>query len=316
MTRDREIERVLDHWFTERPTQVADRVLDEVADRIGRQPQQPAWLTLWRDSHVNTYLKYAAAVAAVIVVAGVGFAVLGSPAGPSVGGTVSPTPTPSPAASASPSTAPSARAEFPSWYPQDSEGAGILPAGSQTTRQFIAGTTFTVPDGWVNDGDYAPAYFLFPDTPANEAEYAISKGKAQEIILTDKVANNMLAICDATGLFQGATAAEVIDAVVANEALSTTEPVDVTVGGLSGRQIDLQLNPDWTGSCPVEPDNPTRDYLDERSRVIVLDTLDNRTIGIAIGSRYSDDFEAFLADAMPIVESLDFDPGPGASPSP
>jgi hypothetical protein len=31
MTSERDIERVLDHWFAERPTQVADRVLEEVA---------------------------------------------------------------------------------------------------------------------------------------------------------------------------------------------------------------------------------------------------------------------------------------------
>ena len=48
----------------------------------------------------------------------------------------------------------------------------------------------------------------------------------------------------------GATAAEIDRRTsVANEALSTTEPVDVTIGGLSGRQVDLQLSPDWTGSC-------------------------------------------------------------------
>ena len=76
MTSERDIERVLDHWFTERPTQVADRVLDEVADRIARQPQQPAWRVPWRDSHVNTYLKPLLAVAAIIVVAVAGFAVL------------------------------------------------------------------------------------------------------------------------------------------------------------------------------------------------------------------------------------------------
>ena len=85
MTRERDIDRILDLWFAERPTEVADRVLDEVAERIGRQPQQPAWLTLWRDSHVNSYLKYAAAVAAVILVAAVGFAVL-RPSGGGIGG--------------------------------------------------------------------------------------------------------------------------------------------------------------------------------------------------------------------------------------
>lgn len=80
-----------------------------------------------------------------------------------------------------------------------------------TTGQFLGGSTFTVPAGWVNDGDYAPVYTLFPDTPANEAEYALSKQTAQNILMTDKVPRNMFAICDATGLFQGATASEVID---------------------------------------------------------------------------------------------------------
>jgi hypothetical protein len=315
MTSDRDIERVLDHWFTDRPTQVADRVLDQVADRIARQPQQPAWL-VWRDSHVSSYLKYAAAVAAVILVAAVGFAVIGPSADPNVGAAVSPAPSPSPVASPSPSTAPSASVVFPPWYTQQGDGAGILPAGSQTTRQFITGSTFAVPEGWVNELDNAAVYTLFPDTPANEAEYALSSETAQNIVITGIVENNMFAICDATGLFQGATAAEVIDAVVANEALSATEPVDVTIGGLIGRQIDLRLSPDWTGSCLPNADAPTRDYLDARNRLILLDTPDGRTIGIAIGSLYSSDFEAFLADAMPIVESLDFDFGSAASPSP
>ena len=76
MTSERDIERILDHWFAERPTQVADRVLDEAADRIARQPQQPAWRVSLRDSHVNTYFKPLLAVAAIVVVAVAGFAVL------------------------------------------------------------------------------------------------------------------------------------------------------------------------------------------------------------------------------------------------
>ena len=217
--------------------------------------------------------------------------------------------TPAPTATAAP-TATSSVA-FPSWLTEHGGGAGILSAGSQTTRQFLAGSTFTVPEGWVNDGDYAPAYFLFPDTPANKAEYAISKGKAQEIILTNKVARNMFAICDATGLFQGATASAVIDALAANDAFSMTEPVDVTIGGLSGRHVDLRLSPDWAGRCALSPnDPPTKDYRDARMRLILLDTPAGGTIGIAISSGYSSDHGAFLADAMPVVESLQFDFAP------
>ena len=134
-------------------------------------------------------------------------------------------------------------------------------------------------------------YALFPDTPANEAEYALSKGTAQNILLAETVENNMFAICDATGLFQGTTATEVIDALVANDKLSTTDPVDVTIGGLSGRQIDVQLSPDWSGSCPLGPDDPpTRDYKDARNRIILLDTPDGGSIGLAVSSLYSSQF--------------------------
>ena len=55
-------------------------------------------------------------------------------------------------------------------------------------------------------------YALFPDTPANEAEFARSEGHRPEHRHAATVENNMFAICDATGLSQGATAAEVVDA--------------------------------------------------------------------------------------------------------
>jgi len=315
MTSDRDIEQVLDRWFTERPTGVADRVLDGVADRIGRQPQQPAWRASRRDIHVPTNLKPLLAVAAVIVIAVAGFAVLQPRSGSSVGGapTSSPTASASPVASASPTASPSASAVFPSWFPASSEGAGILPAGGQTTRTFLPGSTFTVPDGWVNDLDNPFQYSLFPDTSANQAEYALREDVAQSILLTPMVSNNMFTICDST-LMQGATAAEIVDGIVANEALITSEPVEVTIGGMSGLQIDTRLDPDWTGPCSPTPDDPpARDFKDLRNRIIVLDRtsetlpLDRRTIGIAIGSTHAADFDAFLAEAMSIVESWQFD---------
>ena len=125
-------------------------------------------------------------------------------------------------------------------------------------------------------------------------------------------------ICDATGLFQGATASEVIDAVLASPAFRfwNDAPVDVTIGGLHGRQVDLRLSPEWKGKCTPNPDDPpTRDYLDVRNRVIVLDKPVIGTIGISIGSLHSSDFEAFLADATPIVESFQFNLA-GVSPTP
>jgi hypothetical protein len=313
MTRDRDIERILDHWFTERPTGVADRVLDDVADRIGRQPQQRAWLVLWRDSHVITYVKYAAAVAAVILVAAFGFARFGPSSDSNVGSTASPPISPSPIPSASPSTAPSTSAVFPSWFTpsESSAAAGILPAGNGTTRSFAPGFTFTVPDGWVNSSDEISFYGLFPDTPANQAQDAASGAFANEIAIN--IASSPWFVCDAWEDNQGATAAEMVDSIVANEALATSEPIDVTIGGLTGKQIDIRLEPGWTGSFPGVA--PTLDLGDMRTRGILLDSPDHGVIVIFVNSLQSAGHEAFLAEAMPIIESFEFDLGPEASPS-
>ena len=40
MTRDQDIERVLDQWFTEGPTQMPSRFLDDTLDRIDRAPRR------------------------------------------------------------------------------------------------------------------------------------------------------------------------------------------------------------------------------------------------------------------------------------
>ena len=43
MTHERDIERLLDTWFRDGPTEAPDRIVDAVTDRIGRQSQRPAW---------------------------------------------------------------------------------------------------------------------------------------------------------------------------------------------------------------------------------------------------------------------------------
>ena len=193
MTQQRDIERLLDHWFSDGPVQAPDRVVDIVTDRIERESQRPAWRLRWRSSPLNAYTKIAVAAAAVLIVAVAGYNLLpgrstgvGVPA-PSPSPTATPTASTSPIASASPSASPSASALFPSWFTAGGDGAGILPAGRQTTRRFVTRSTFTVPAGWVNESDNAQIYALFPDTPGNEAEYALSKGTAQNVIVAQTV---------------------------------------------------------------------------------------------------------------------------------
>ena len=318
MTRQLDIERLLDLWLDEGPTDTADDVFDSAVARVYRQRQRPAWRFLRREPTMTTTIKFLLAAAAVIVVAVVGGTYLFGERAP-VGNVPSPTPsaTPLPAPTASPSTVLSGGAEFPSWFPNPGEGgAGIMPAGPQTTQRFLAGSTFTVPDGWVNEADQVSIYALLENSSANEAEYKLSNQVANGFLLVNTPQDNMFVICEETGRFQGTTADDVIDAIVANEALSATEPIDITIGGLTGRQVDVQLSPTWTGSCPLSADDPpTRDYGDSRNRVIMLDIPGRGPIGISIGTLYSSDYEAFLAEAMPILESFEFAVEPIPSPS-
>jgi hypothetical protein len=107
-----------------------------------------------------------------------------------------------------------------------------------------------------------------------------------------------------------------VESLVANEALVTSEPVDVTVGDLTGTRVDAHIDPDWTGSCPLAPeDPPTKDYKDYRGRFVFLDMPGGGKLLIIVDSVHAADFEAFVAEAMPIVESFQFDLGPEASPS-
>lgn len=304
MTHDRDIERLLDAWFADGPSHVADRVIDGAADRIARHRQLPAWrLQSWRSPTMSTPIKLAAIGTALLVVLLGGAVFLGG-GGPGPAPTPSPTASPSPTPSSGPTETPSA--VFPTWYTEQSNGAGILAAGSQTTRQFDPGFTFTVPEGWVNSGEEVSLYSLFPDTTANEAEFAASGGLAQEIGVFWH--GSPYWICDAWEDHRGTTAAEIVASIVANEAIATSDPVDVTIGGLNGKQVDIRLDPGWTETCPGDP--PTFDLGDTRTRAILLDTPDRGPTIINVGSRHSADHEAFLAVAMPIVESFQFDVAP------
>jgi hypothetical protein len=207
-----------------------------------------------------------------------------------------------PSTTAAPSAAPSAAAVFPAWYTGERGGAGTLPAGSQRTRTFLAGSTFTVPEGWVNSGDTDDYYTLFPDSSANAAGSAPS-GDAAEAILIAPLASPYF-ICDAWEDNRG-TAAEMVASLVANEYLATSEPRDVTIGGLAGKQVDIRVDPARTDRCPGDP--PTLDLGDTRSRGILLDTPDRGVMVIFVNSLHSAHHEAFLADAMPIIQSFDFD---------
>jgi hypothetical protein len=304
MNRTPDVERVLRDYFADDGLAAPDHVLDTLERRIRRQPQRRSWRLPWRNQ-VSTPYKLAAGLAAVVLIALVGWQLL--PGRPGIGAP-SPTPnaTPVPSASpsqASPSPTSSSSAVFPEWWTSDSppDGAGILPAGSHATRSFRPGFTFSVPEGFVNDSDSADYFSLFPDTPTNRAEFARSGALAQSIVMGPHKSPYFL--CDAWEDNSGATAAEMVDAMLANEALATTGVVDVEIGGLTGKQFDVGVNPDWTEPCPGDP--PGSDVRDLQTTGFLLDSADRGVLVIFVGCKRVPDWEC--RDQTFIVESFEFD---------
>src|SRR5262245_7299535 len=159
MTTDQDLDRVLDRWFAQRAVQADGRLIDAVVGPVERQRQLPAWRASWRDTHVNGFIKPAVAIAAVLVIAVIGWNVLpglstsfaGPPASPSAPATLSPTP------------------PDPTWWqPQGNCGAcaGYLTAGPHTTQQFRPALMFSVPEGWISTYDAVDGVALIPNSNA------------------------------------------------------------------------------------------------------------------------------------------------------
>ena len=237
MTRDSDIERILDRWFADGPDQVADDVIDVVAHRIGRQRQRPAWRLDRRLHTVNANAKLAAAIAALFIVAAGGLIVL-RPGTSNIGG---PPATPSPAPTLSPAQSPVAMPD------------GVLHAGTYVTQPFPYDplrATFRVPEGWQGYGGWS---ILGPsDTGAPDgigvSFVTVSGLVAQPCRTAEPSAPQPSAMSI------GPTVDDLVAALVAHGGYTASTPTDTMLSGYAGKQLDLQLPADLSG-CSGHPEN-------------------------------------------------------------
>jgi hypothetical protein len=223
MNQRSDVERVLSLWLADGPSIMPDRVVDVVADRISRERQRRR--LPWRHNDMTLSLKLVAAIAAVLVIAVVAWAVLPPGRSPGVGGQGS---TPSPESSSRPSAT-----------PLTYRWPGALAAGTYTTSLVwdVPFTfTFTVPGGW-------EGYDI-------EISRAGDPTRSVEFVLVDNVFADP---CATTAMDPavGSSVAALADAVGTIPGLDMTEPTPIDLdGATSGVELGYVLRVD-AGCAPA-----------------------------------------------------------------
>jgi hypothetical protein len=321
MTPPRDIDRLLDLWFTDGSSVAPDRVLDVVADRIERQPQRPAWRLDWRHINMNTYTKFAAAIAAVAIVAVIGYNLL--PGGSAGVGNPGPTPTAAPTLSASAIASAGFACE------DDLAGcAGPLATGAHGSSHFGPRLIhYVTPVGWTNSIDITTVYKL--DSPGGGTSILLWTG----VSIEDQTPTSCEPVVMAGG--HSPSAAKWVSYLTSHKGLVTTTPAPADFpGGIdeNGQSIDISMDPGWTQTCPGHSDpevmfmahtsQPPAVYgvgPAERLHLVVLDTVSYGSATVLIevyGPSDEAGFSAAVDLARGVMDTFVFGCGPSAGYGP
>ena len=307
MNRTPDVELVLRDYFAEDGLTAPDYVLDVLEGRIRRQRQRRAWPFPWRTNDVTPF-KLAAGLAAALVVAVVGYNLL--PKGPSIG---NPSAQPSPTAAA-PSGTPAAA--IPSGPPPLRDG--ILDAGTYRIHPIaLASMTIdaTVPDGGWSGG--LPNVISGPRGESNGPNGVVVAFLNAQTVHSDPCQWDH----DGSGLAPqegdvavGPTVDDLVAALGAGTAYESTTPVDATLGGFSGKRLELQLTPGPSGCDSY--DGAGNQYWvfggrdgglyaqgdDNRWQITIVDVDGTRLIGVLVS--YAETSGEDLSAAQEMLDSV------------
>lgn len=300
MTKHRDPDALLSAYLTDGMEFLSDRVVDAVLDEVHRTRQRVVFGP-WTTRPMVRPALGAAAVVALVVLGGAFFVIQGSR--PAVVG-------PSPTADAS-SRASQPAVIGPSASPTASDPAGRPLVLTFTARNFDGGLAVRVPAGWRNTAEEYFTYELVG--PAGPAAGSITV-HSESLLATN--GNAGCAASPNAGM-------KITAGLAADPRLVSSGPTPITVGGREGEMLDLRLAPDWTADCPWSDGQPAAVLLTrshppremrisgkEHMRLIVIEYSRGCCSNvIAIHAPDEAAFNAFLAQAMRIVDAFEFGGG-------
>jgi hypothetical protein len=286
MSLDPDTTRIVRSWLEEGVTELPDRVLDSVLDQLPATHQRRAtWWPARRFAQMNTAAKYGLAAAAVVVASLLGFNYLVAPniGGPRLGDQT-PSPSPSPSATIQ-------RLGDEPLDPGPVVATGFGDSGLVSFR-------FTVPDGWVGFGGVG----VLPATGTGAPDgMGIGLGEVNAGLFSDPCL-----WVDGREDPIGPTVDDLANALAEQTAYEASSPVDVSLGGYSGKRVDLQLPSDvascdngefypWVGSIYAQgPDN--------RWDVWILDVEGDRIV--VFGTYFPGTSAEDRAEQQAIIDSI------------
>ena len=275
-----EIERALNIWFDDGPTRMPDRVVTVVADRIGSTRQRRRWRLQRRLLDMNFFAKAGAVVAAVVLIAVVGYNLLPGTS-PGVGGP----PAQSPSASATP---------LPSALPDGSLDAGdyVMRALPTDAMAFV----ITAPEGWAGFGEF---FMSGPSGSGSPEGVGISVNHNPEVV-TDPCDGSVHSPSPASG---APSVDDLVAALSARQDLEVSGVTDTELAGYSGKRLDLQLPTDLACNHYVfaEPKGLYANGAANRWRVWLLD-VDGETAVVLLD--YAATPAADRATAQTAIDSI------------
>ena len=305
MNQRSDIDRMLGLWLHDGPSRMPDRVVDVVAYRIARQRQRSARRLDWKRWPMIPTFRLGATMVAVAVVVVIGFNISSNrsnaPGGPQ------PTTNPS---TPNPTATPSVQV-IGECVDLVSICRGALAPGSYTSRAFGAPLTYTVPSGWVNNIDRFRAFGLSSD----RGYIGLMAGP----FVVGWADSDCPGYAPAGA---GNTVSEVVATLSRDPRLLSAPAQVMNIGDRTAEMLDIQIAPDWTGTCLSSQGMPAVNLLSttgdrsgpgfglagtERTRAIFVD-VGTSVVAINIGVLDGTDFEAFVAEAMTIIESMRFGP--------
>ena len=173
---------------------------------------------------------------------------------------------------------------------------------------------YTVPDGWANMSDFRSQYVIGPRPPNGDAGIYIWS-EIQIVSASDPCSE----VADPD---IGRSAQAMTDWLAHAAGVTASDPVAVTIGGLSGWRLDVSMDPTWTTTCPYSGGEPTRPLFTDpdpapglawnlgpetRMRLFVLDLGDGRSLVVDIEGAKAQ-YDAILAEATGIVAVLHLPP--------